>query len=612
MDTNGPSLLLPGMSQEPRSHLVNESGYSTHAQDFVDLHKQVQSSVSLLDSLENFLSTFQKDLSAVSGQISTLQDRSKDIENRLKSRRRIEKPLSNLLADLCIPPELATIILDTPVGEPWIEAIGEFESRLDALKVRARVKAARDLTEVAEGMRIVAATKLRAFFLALLQPIRTSMTTNMQVMQTSIFLKYKPLFLFIQRQAPNVANEVQRAYVGAARTYYETGFRRYIRSLGYVKARAIEKADVITAGASEAKEEPEVDFDRLGSSRINGPGVVLAHIAEEKSFKEPIEAVVRSLLLVLMDNASAEYTFVTTFFASEQRRPTHQKRSSGSIRSPTSLLSPTDGNSEDGHSVVSSDYGASPRQRITSIGSIMALTEVNGSTKDAKEEQTALNAVWKQIMDPVLDYCQIFLKGVLEPTPPVVPLLIIIRLTEDVMAELQKRNCGPLETFIFSVRLQMWPVFQKAMGEHIESVKKLAEGTTSSLFRRGTTTTDLAVTNICRRYVVLFNSFIALTEQPEETMIFSNLLRLRQELSKLIASHTDKITDPAAKASAQNALYDVLLQNLSRGARPSSHPRAQSEMAFWRGRDEESEHAMVDITVTCKTASMEFGVRNSG
>jgi len=538
----------------------------------------------------------QKDLSAVSGQISTLQDRSKDIDNRLKSRRRIEKPLSNLLVDLCIPPELATIILDTPVGEPWNEAIGEFESRLNALKVRARVKAARDLTEVAEGMRIVAATKLRTFFLALLQPIRSSMTTNMQVMQMSIFLKYKPLFVFLQRQASSVANEVQRAYVGAARTYYETGFRRYIRSLGYVKARTVDKADLITAGAAEAKEEAQVDFDRLGSSRINGPGVVLAHIAEDKSFKEPIEALVRSLLLVLMDNASAEYTFVTTFFATEQRRSMHQKQSSGSIRSPTSLLSPTDGNSEDGHSVVSSDYGASPRQRITSIGSIIALTEVNGTTRDAKEEQTALNAVWKQIMDPVLEYCQTFLRSVLEPAPPVVPLLIMIRLTEDVMAELQKRNCGPLETFVFSIRLQMWPVFQKAMGEHIDSVKRLAEGTTSSLFRRGTVTTDLAVANICRRYVVLFNSFIALTDQAEETMIFSNLLRLRQELSKLIASHTEKISDPVAKASAQTALYDMLLQDLSRGARPSSHPKAQSEMAFWRGRGEEVRRRMTSTT----------------
>ena len=69
------------------------------------------------------------------------------------------------------------------------------------------------------------------------------------------------------------------------------------------------------------------------------------------------------------------------------------------------------------------------------------------------------------------------------------------------MAELQKRGCGPLENFVFSIRLQMWPVFQKAMGEHIDSVKRLAEGTSNSLFRRGTPTTDLMVTNVgCHKY----------------------------------------------------------------------------------------------------------------
>lgn len=124
--------------------------------------------------METFLSTFQKDLSAVSGQISNLQDRSKDIDNRLKSRRvrqpapvgalvlimlqRIEKPLANLVVDLCIPPALATLILDTRVGEDWIPAIVEFERRLDTLKLRVRVKAARDLSEVAEGLRIVVST----------------------------------------------------------------------------------------------------------------------------------------------------------------------------------------------------------------------------------------------------------------------------------------------------------------------------------------------------------------------------------------------------------------------------------------------------------------------
>ena len=41
----------------------------------------------MLDNLESFLSTFQKDLAAVAGQISELQDKSKDIDGRLKSRK---------------------------------------------------------------------------------------------------------------------------------------------------------------------------------------------------------------------------------------------------------------------------------------------------------------------------------------------------------------------------------------------------------------------------------------------------------------------------------------------------------------------------------------------
>jgi hypothetical protein len=61
------------------------------------------------------------------------------------------------------------------------------------------------------------------------------MTTNMHVLQTTVFLKYRPLYTFLLRHAANVAAEVQKAYVAAARTYYETGFRRYMRSLGWIK-----------------------------------------------------------------------------------------------------------------------------------------------------------------------------------------------------------------------------------------------------------------------------------------------------------------------------------------------------------------------------------------
>ena len=80
--------------------------------------------------------------------------------------------------------------------------------------------------------------------------------------------------------------------------------------------------------------------------------------------------------------------------------------------------------------------------------------------------------------------------------PPSIPLLAMIRLAEDVITEIQKRYCPPAESYVFGLSLKMWPVFQKGMTEHIESLKKMAEGASSGYFSRATTTTDASVTNV--------------------------------------------------------------------------------------------------------------------
>lgn len=561
------------------------------AREFVELHDQVQTSVQLLDSLESFLSTFQKDLSAVSGQISDLQDRSKDIGSRLRSRKRIEKPLSSLLTELTIPPPLATTILDSDVGEAWIPAIEDFERRLERLKSRSRVRAARDLAEVAEGLRIAAATKLRAFFLALLQPIRTSMTTNMQVVQSSVFLKYRPLYAFLQRQAPNVAQEVQKAYISAARTYYETGFRRYMRTLGWIKARTIEKADTLVSEAAEKK--IDVDIERLEHARIEGPGVTLAYMADDKAYKDHVESLFRSCMLVLMDNGTAEYSFVTMFFAPEPNLP-----ASSSKDSDANTFSPKLFPADDLQSVQDTDFGVTtPRASRHRTESLFSTDSMPLDQTLTKEEQNALNTVWKQIMDPALEHAQNFAHSAFESPPAVIPLLTMIRLTESVMLEVQKRGCSPLESFVFGLRLQMWPLFQKAMSDQVDALKKLAEGAGGGYFRRAVETTDASVSNICKRYIMLFLSFVMLTEQTEETMIFSNLLRLRQELTKLIETHTDKSGDSLATATTRSSMFEDLLQGLNRGFRSApSHPKAQTEITYWREKEEEARKRMDTIT----------------
>ena len=229
-----------------------------------------------------------------------------------------------------------------------------------------------------------------------------------------------------------------------------------------------------------------------------------------------------------MDNATAEYAFINAFFASE---PRHSKDAGGPMSPP--ILSPIKGEFDEPRSAATSDIGGSetmsPRRRVMSITSVLGGAPSTPGAEGgplSKEEQVALNQIWKQVMDPVLEYVQTFVTGALEPPPPAAPLLTLIRLTEDVAAEIQRRGCGPLETFVFALRLKMWPIFQKLMAEHAEALKKLADGANAggaaAYFRRaGSTTTDASVGVVCRRYVVLFNTFVALTEQPEETMIFS-------------------------------------------------------------------------------------------
>ena len=90
-----------------------------------------------------------------------------------------------------------------------------------------------------------------------------------------------------------------------------------------------------------------------------------------------------------------------------------------------------------------------------------------------------------------------FVRSVLEPMPSTIPLLTMIRLTEEVVTEIQKRRCSPAENFIFSVRLQMWPIFQKAMHEHVESLKRVAEGTSTGYFSRASPITDATVAKVC-------------------------------------------------------------------------------------------------------------------
>lgn len=151
------------------------------------------------------------------------------------------------------------------------------------------------------------------------------------------------------------------------------------------------------------------------------------------------------------------------------------------------------------------------------LGIPPTLADPGTPTKESRDEQISLNGIWKQVMDPVLEYCQVstlsfsaiatnidFMQTYIEQSlapHPTTPLLTMIRLTEDVMLEVQKRGCPPLETYIFTTRLKMWPIWQKGMADHVDGVRKLVENATTGggalgAMWRKTTLSELTVKTV--------------------------------------------------------------------------------------------------------------------
>ena len=106
------------------------------------------------------------------------------------------------------------------------------------------------------------------------------------------------------------------------------------------------------------------------------------------------------MLLVLMDNATAEYAFVTTFFA-EPLPSIPQSSSQKSVFSPSRVEQarrPSAGTE------VMTDIAGGRRYSIARS----VVPDVSADVRQpSKEEQASLTNTWKQIMEPTLNYSQV-------------------------------------------------------------------------------------------------------------------------------------------------------------------------------------------------------------
>lgn len=473
--TNSDIQTLYAQSLQRRTQLERDqdSKYLSLAPTFLSLHQQASSSKQLLTSLETFLSTFQSDLSTLSTHISALQTTSNQIDSRLDATRDVEVQLASFLSEIALSPRVVDLFFETePEGRPelWGKAVKQLEKVLEATSPSASlplpdgalgnvgdIQAVKEVRSVAESCKNIVASKLRTFLTSPHSAIKASVTTNLQVLQTSILLRHhRPLYAFLARQMPRVAIDVQRSYVAAARLYFETAFRRYARSLGVVRKRWVEpgasSSSLITdpapsggkyaeksierlqsgmAGLSKASSGERSNFfppsrpaagestptsktqditgdaesmsaidawaftsSRLQYSRLDSPAAtVLGYLADDSSYRVCPENLFRSLSLVLIDNACSEYTFLVRFFEGEEEVPAPSAKEVAG---------------DDSVSMVGEDDDSGPEASVIQLST--------AEQAKLKPRRGATNEIFKQIFEPAISTYTSFGKAILTPT----------------------------------------------------------------------------------------------------------------------------------------------------------------------------------------------------
>ncbi|PBP26165.1 Vps52/Sac2 family protein [Diplocarpon rosae] len=319
------------------SHADEELSTSQTAEEFEqdkakfeNLHQSIRACDDVLNSVEINLTSFQNDLAAVSAEIETLQARSTALSIRLENRKFVENGLGPIVEEISVSPAVVRKIAEGTIDEAWVRALAEVEKRSKAMDLKSRenrnIKSINDLKPLLGNLIDKALERIRDFMVAQIKALR-SPNINAQIIQQQHFIRYKDLYAFLHKHHPQLAEQIGQAYMNTMRWYFLNQFTRYLKALEKIKLHTIDKHDVLgqddgtrkTNILSGAKATAPHDAFNLGRRidmlKNSNQTALSSFLAEEERSTHYMEVTFRNFNLAIIDNASAEYSFLTTFFA---------------------------------------------------------------------------------------------------------------------------------------------------------------------------------------------------------------------------------------------------------------------------------------------------------
>ncbi|KAK3306630.1 Sac2 family-domain-containing protein [Chaetomium strumarium] len=297
---------------------------------FEELHRSIRACDDILSSVESSLTSFRNDLAAVSADIESLQARSTTLNVRLENRKAVEKVLGPIVEELSVSPTVVSKISEGHIDETWVKILAEVDKRVMAQKknsAQTPSKALADVGPLLEKLVLKAIERIRDFLVAQIKALR-SPNINAQIIQQQNFLKFKDLFSFLHRHQPVLAGEICQAYLNTMRWYYLNQFTRYEKALEKLKLHVLDKNDVLghedssrrttVLSGSKIAGAPHDAFNlgrRIDVLKTASQLAISSYLAEEDQSTHYLEVPFRNFNLALIDNVTAEYSFLAAFFS---------------------------------------------------------------------------------------------------------------------------------------------------------------------------------------------------------------------------------------------------------------------------------------------------------
>ena len=238
-----------------RSEEVSVADYISQAGNIAQLHNQISSCDGILERMETMLLSFQTDLGSISSEILSLQQQSVEMNLRLKNRQRVRGELSQFVDDLVVTELLIVTIMETPVGENiFLEQLQILDHKIEFLKEQSfqEARAAQDVKDVLEKLKIKAVAKIREYFLLKINQFKKPLA-NYQIPQNAM-LKYKFYFHFLQKFNRSVASEVREEYIETLSKIMFSYFKSYAGRLSKLQfEESASREDLLGAEESPAK-----------------------------------------------------------------------------------------------------------------------------------------------------------------------------------------------------------------------------------------------------------------------------------------------------------------------------------------------------------------------